>query len=99
MPCTIAKKDRVPKMQELVLTYFQNLAGAGVSLETSLGPNDDGLGHTPVKRKLYYADLRDALKASGCGCTMQNLTPAKFGKTPLYSTVGTIADMLAKDIG
>lgn len=97
MPCQIAKKDRPAKMRELVLKYFQKMAGNHVALTTTLGPG--GLGHMPVRRKLYHPDLRDELVNDGCGCTMQNLKPSSFGDTKKYATVEDIADMLAKDIG
>ncbi len=96
MTCTIAKPDRLEKMRVLVLKYFQNMTDKPVALTTTLGPG--GLGHLPSKRKLYYADLRDELVKSGCGCTMKDLRPSSFGDTKTYATVEDIADMLAKDL-
>lgn len=96
MVCTVSKPERPKYVRLLVIEAIKAVAGSGsiVLLPTSLGWN--GLGHTPVKRKMYYNEIATRLSAKGC--RMRTLTPNKFVDTKV-TTVEHVAELVEKDLG
>lgn len=95
MSCGVAKKDRPEYVQNLVLDFFQEMEGPGVTvtLDTSLGSK--GLGHTMVKRKTYRDGI--ARKLSARGCAMGTLKPANFADAKV-KFVGDVSSLVEKDL-
>lgn len=95
MACSVPKKDRTEYVQNLVLDFFQEMEGPDleVTLDTSLGKS--GLGHTMVKRKTYFEQLKQRLAVKGCA--MRTLKPNSFADDKV-KFVGDVANLIEKDL-
>ena len=96
MTCTVTKAERPTYIRLVVIAAIQAVSkpNAIVQLATSLGHN--GLGHTPVKRKMYREQI--ATRLDQRGCRMRTLTPNNF-VDPKISTVEHVAELVEKDLG
>lgn len=95
MSCQVPHKQRSDHVKRLVLSVFRQMVAPAtvVTLDTLLGKW--GLGHTPVKRKMYYKPIKDGLAQDGF--RMKSLRPNDFADVK-KKTVGDIADMVEKDL-
>lgn len=97
MACRIEKKDRAEHAQLITLAAIAAVAElvdpTTLTLDTSLGKW--GLGHTPVKRKLYHEAVR--IRLAEFGCVMRTLKETDFSDLK-KKTVADIAEMVRQDL-